>query len=523
MASREIPESIGGDPVLLFLYKKVEAATGLRPGPEQLERLKRHVESRGGSRHDMTVYQEILENPEELPALAPFFTVNETYFFREGVHFRLLFQHVLPLLARRGRPIRICSAATSSGCEAYSIAMTVDFYCRHRLLLDGKAPAWELDAFDLNPEMIDAARRGCYGPNVLREDGSDWRPVMDLYLRPGPEPGADGFRLAGFLRDKVRFFVHNIMYGLAGFYDLIFFRNALIYFSPENRRKVLGFLFGALKDGGLLIVGVSETSSVEEPGLRMLHHGGAFYFSKESPMSPAAPPEEISGPPVVSQAPADLNGAAVSGTVYSEASRAPSKFPAVSRAGLSPRPVPPSPGGWPVPEREGRPLSPAEFREGIPAIALILEGDEGKANAARVLGALNAGDGTLDFAALAAAALSLMNAGDLPSAGLVISSLEGMGSSPAASFLRGELYYQGADFSGAEAKYQEAAAAESGFWPALYRAASLAEGGNLTRYRYRLKRALESMERGADRGYEVFIGGFSPDYYRRILEKKLAL
>jgi chemotaxis protein methyltransferase CheR len=157
----------------------------------------------------------------------------------------------------------------------------------------------------------------------------------------------------------------------------------------------------------------------------------------------------------------------------------------------------------------------------VPEIAGILELEEGKANAARVLGALEAGEGDLSFAGLAAAALSLMNGGDLPSAGMVISSLEKRGASPVVAFLRGEFCYQGAEFSTAEAKYQEAAAAENGFWPALYRAASLAEGGNVTRYQYRLKKALESMERGAGRGYEVFIGGFSPDYYRRILEKKL--
>jgi chemotaxis protein methyltransferase CheR len=51
---------------------------------------------------------------------------------------------------------------------------------------------------------------------------------------------------------------------------------------------------------------------------------------------------------------------------------------------------------------------------------------------------------------------------------------------------------------------------------------ALAEKGNRTRYEYRLKKALESMELGAGRGYEIFIGGFSPDYYRRVLEKKLA-
>jgi chemotaxis protein methyltransferase CheR len=499
MASRENPEPSGDDPVLRSLYEKVEEITGIRMSAEQLARFKRLLEDPAGTvtgpAYDLVpgaAYgaargREILENREELLGLASCFTVNETYFFREEVHFRLLFRHLLPLLARRRRPLRICSAASSSGCEAYSIAMAVDFYCRGRLLRTGEALAWELDAFDLNPQMIEAARRGHYGPNALREDGSGWKPVRDLYLRNE----GDNYKISGILRDKVRFFVHNLMDGLAGTYDIIFFRNALIYFSPENRRKILGTLGKALREGGALIVGVSETSSVDEGDFRMLHRMGAFYFVREAPSregmvfprpEPAVP---LAAPP----------GPVLRG---------------------EPERVPPPAAG----EAEGRrPLPEAAVL--IPEIAGILEQDEGRANAARVLGAPGWGEDP-DFAGLAAAALSLMNSGDLPAAGQVISSLEEWGASPVVSFLRGEFYYQGAEFSSAEAKYQEAAVAESGFWPALYRAASLAEGGNVTRYHYRLKKALESMERGADRGYEVFIGGFSPDYYRRILEKKLA-
>ncbi|MDR2747049.1 MAG: hypothetical protein LBB77_06325 [Treponema sp.] len=501
MVSQEIPESIAGDPVLLFLYRKLEEIAGIRPGVEQLEKLRRCLEDRVPYPHDTGAYQAILENRDELAGLAPLFTVNETYFFREEVHFRLLFRRLLPLLAQPGRPVRICSAATSSGCEAYSIAMAVDFYCRNRRVLNGESLSWEMDAFDLNPEMIETARRGRYGPNALREDGSEWKPVMDLYLRAGE----GGFKLRGFLRDKVRFFVHNIMDGLAGTYDVIFFRNALIYFSPENRRKVLGILRGALRDGGTLIVGVSETSSVEEPDLRMLHHAGAFYFTKEAARpDTAAKPAADSVRPVPRKEQAAAPVAAASPVAAAPVASASAAVPMSAAV-----PAPAAP-------KTRRPA----FREDIPEIALIMEQDEGKANAARVL---EAKDGELNFACLAAAALSLMNAGDLSSAGLVISSLERMGSSPVVSFLRGECYYQGADFSGAEEKYQEAAVVENGFWPALYRAASLAEGGNVTRYRYRLKKALESIEKSADRGYEVFIGGFSPDYYRRILEKKLAL
>jgi chemotaxis protein methyltransferase CheR len=459
MASREIFETISGDPVLLSLYKKVEKITGIRMNAEQLGGLKKRLEDPSS-------------RDEDLPGLASCFTVNETYFFREEVHFCLLLRDLLPPLARLGRPVRICSAATSSGCEAYSIAMTLDFFCRARLLRGDGPLFWELDAFDLNPGMIDAARRGRYGPNALREDGSGWKPLTDLYL----QPEGDGFKISGILRDKVRFFVHNLMDGMAGIYDVIFFRNALIYFSPENRRKILGTLCRALRDGGALIVGVSETASVEGPEFRMLHHTGAFYFVRETPRTAVELPAVCPAEPARPAAPAEI---------------APAK------------------------------IVPPETAALIPEIAGILEQDEGRAQAARVLGLLESGEGNLGFAGLAAAALSLMNGGDLSSAGLVISSLEKRGASPVVSFLRGEFYYQGEEFSSAEAKYQEAAAAESGFWPALYRSASLAEGGNATRYQYRLKKALESMERGAGRGYEVFIGGFSPDYYRRILEKKL--
>ena len=62
---------------------------------------------------------------------------------------------------------------------------------------------------------------------------------------------------------------------------------------------------------------------------------------------------------------------------------------------------------------------------------------------------------------------------------------------------------------------------DKAFWPALYRLSSLAAGGNRTRYEYRTKKAIESLEQGKGLRYECFIGGFSPDYFRRILERKL--
>jgi chemotaxis protein methyltransferase CheR len=104
----------------------------------------------------------------------------------------------------------------------------------------------------------------------------------------------------------------------------------------------------------------------------------------------------------------------------------------------------------------------------------------------------------------------------------VISVLEETNNSAAASFLRGEYHYLNKDAKTAEEKYQEASLKDKAFWPAFYRLSSLAAEGNRIRYEYKIRKALESMESGKEFHYEILIGGFSPDYYRRILERKLA-
>jgi chemotaxis protein methyltransferase CheR len=72
----------------------------------------------------------------------------------------------------------------------------------------------------------------------------------------------------------------------------------------------------------------------------------------------------------------------------------------------------------------------------------------------------------------------------------------------------------------AEYYYKKAGQQDTAFWPAFYRLTSLAAPGNRVRYVYKINQALASINQGKDRGYEVFIGGFSPDYYQRALEKQ---
>jgi chemotaxis protein methyltransferase CheR len=350
-----------------------------------------------------------------------------------------------------------------------------------------------MDAFDINPEVIDAAKKGRYTANALREDGSAWKFLLDLYLRPADQD----FEIIEILRDKVKFFTHNIMEKISGYYDIIFFRNALIYFSPENRRSILNTLIAALNEGGVLIVGVSETASVADSRLEMVHRMGAFYFKK---LSSAAPQPVSITPAVVPLPPSFVSPAE-----------------AVPQAPVKGTENPPI--AAVAPQRDMPVITPVE-------VARLLEHEEGIPNARRVLMGIETAAADFNGNELAAAVLCLLSTGDFPSAGLVLSCLESRAAFPVVSFLRGEFYYHtkvdGEANTAAEGKYQEAIAGDSSFWPAFYRVSSLAEEGNRIRYEYRLKKALESMGKGSGKGYEIFIGGFSPDYYRRILEKKLA-
>jgi len=294
----ELPEEVLSDPVLLFLYHRAEQILGILAAPEALVKLKDYLEKRcGASYMDAPAeYERILSSKEDIFIIAGILTINETYFFREELHFNLLMRYFLPRLAKRGRPIRVCSAATSTGCEAYSLAMLMDFYSRGKDVSakDGESAvqpfSFTIDAFDIDREVIETARLGRYTGNTRREDGTGWKFLLDSYLIQDGEE----YEVPAAIKEKVRFFTHNIMDGLVtlnpelntkrsfpqGPYDIIFFRNAMIYFSAENRRRLLDILADALVDDGLLFLGVSEVSSVEHPLLANKCTMDAFYFQK---------------------------------------------------------------------------------------------------------------------------------------------------------------------------------------------------------------------------------------------------
>ena len=188
-------------------------------------------------------------------------TTNETYFFREPRHFDFLRQQ----LAEDGsstRPLRIWSAACSSGEEPYSIAMVLEDQ------LAGRRP-WSVLASDISRRVLERAATGQY--SLERIDNIP-RQYLERFCLRGTGPREGTLLVDPELRRKVEFRQINLNRPLpmAGLFDIIFLRNVLIYFNAETKRQVVGRLVSALKPDGWLLVGHSEGLHDCSAGLAMV-------------------------------------------------------------------------------------------------------------------------------------------------------------------------------------------------------------------------------------------------------------
>lgn len=189
----------------------------------------------------------------EFERLACQLTNNETYFFREPHHFDIIAKHVVAALGDtlRTRPLRILSAGCSSGEEPYSLAIAL-----HDAGLELRGISWEIDACDLNRDRIARAREGVY-------EGGSLRACSDDALRRHFELQDGRYRLRDRYRRSVRLFQANLALpdGMVGFppYDAILCRNLLIYFDDAGFDRTVGRLARALREGGWLLLGHSES------------------------------------------------------------------------------------------------------------------------------------------------------------------------------------------------------------------------------------------------------------------------
>ncbi|HET6574058.1 MAG TPA: chemotaxis protein CheB [Fimbriiglobus sp.] len=197
-------------------------------------------------------YHLLREDAGELQALYRDILISVTAFFRDPACFDVIKSKVLPqLLDNRGRrdPLRIWTLGCSTGEEAYSLAMTVAEYAADH---GGDVPT-QIYATDLNDQGIDHARAGVYTKNITQD-------VSPERLRRFFVETEGGYQVAKSIREMCVFARQNVMADPPfSRMDLISCRNLLIYMEPALQKRLVPILHYALKPGGFLWLGTSES------------------------------------------------------------------------------------------------------------------------------------------------------------------------------------------------------------------------------------------------------------------------
>ncbi len=186
-------------------------------------------------------------------------TTNKTDFFREPEHFALLRQRIVPsILERRAEPkplIKLWSAASSTGAEAYTIAIVMAELAARR-----NEFRFAVLGTDISTQVLEQAALGIYSEEMVAPVPPDLRRRYLMHGRTATRRGE--VRIVPELRRLVRFAHFNLMDGRYAFdkdTDVIFLRNVLIYFDKPTQEAVARRLIEHLRPGGYLILGHSES------------------------------------------------------------------------------------------------------------------------------------------------------------------------------------------------------------------------------------------------------------------------
>lgn len=207
-------------------------------------------------------YLHLLDQPlyqKERRLVIDLLTTNETYFFREHPHFDFFGTW----LKKRKGPTRIWSAACSSGEEPYSLAMVA--------AESASGSDWSILGSDLSQSMLERAREGIYEMSQAKYFPQDW---LQRHCLRGVDDMDGRFRVQPHLRARVDLREINIIQPLPddlGQFDAIFLRNVLIYFSNDEKKRIVQRLIPHLRPGGLFFIGHAESIHGFELPLRLLN------------------------------------------------------------------------------------------------------------------------------------------------------------------------------------------------------------------------------------------------------------
>ncbi|MFM2448056.1 MAG: hypothetical protein RIS44_506 [Pseudomonadota bacterium] len=245
-----------------------QTCTGIALGPDKLDlvegRLRRLFGEHGDGLNEQVQTLLAQRDPKALALLVDALVTNETQFFREAQHFEFLTRWAQQ--PQRKRPLKVWSAACSSGEEVFTIAM---------VLADAMGPTgWSVWGTDISHTMVARARRAVYP----MPQASSFPPgYLQRFALKGEGRYEGLFLMDGGLRQTVTFDVFNLNEDgpAPGPFDVIFLRNMLIYFDDAQRHRIVLRVLRSLAPGGVLLTGHAE--SLSSLGLPLRSRSPAVY------------------------------------------------------------------------------------------------------------------------------------------------------------------------------------------------------------------------------------------------------
>lgn len=237
-----------------------------------IEKRKKEINLNG-----LDYYNYICLNKSELDLLLNNATVNETYFFREESQFNLLKNKILPdMRAKMGlSPIRIWSAAASSGEEIYSLY----------LLATSLGIRTECTATDINTSVLQKCENGMYKTNSVKAvDGAKFHYLLAPYFTKDKE-----VLIPDEISSKIDRRQINLSKADAIFpknINLVFIRNVFVYFTSEMRKAILQKIVNdSLAPDGYIFLSMNEIATIDATiipkGLEKCSDGNVFYLHKK--------------------------------------------------------------------------------------------------------------------------------------------------------------------------------------------------------------------------------------------------
>ncbi len=238
------------------IYAILKKASGIDFTNYKRTTVLRRIERRMVVTHstNLAKYVELLgENVDEANILVKEILIGVTNFFRDPSFFEKLKKKVICNIVERSgekEPIRVWSAGCSTGEEAYSIAILF------REVLDELNVHRDIKIFatDVDAKAIEQAGKGVYTESII-DDVSSER-LAKFFTKKN-----DQYTISKEIRRMIIFAPHNMLSDPPfGKLDLICCRNVMIYFQPVLQRTLFGIFHSALKNGGYLFLGKSETA-----------------------------------------------------------------------------------------------------------------------------------------------------------------------------------------------------------------------------------------------------------------------